>query len=223
MSRKTIVQDLTLIDYQKAWDYQESIFQEMIAFKIENKQANASNHLIFCEHPHVFTLGKNGSETHLLITQTELQNKNIALYRTNRGGQITYHGFGQLVCYPIFDLENFGIGLRQYIHQLEEVVILALKNYHIEAQRLVDAPGVWIENIRKICAIGVKSSQMITMHGFALNIHTDLTYFDYINPCGFVDKQTTSIQKETDKTYSLEEIKNCIINKFVEVFGINIS
>jgi lipoyl(octanoyl) transferase len=222
MSRDTIFEDLKIIDYKEAWDYQESIFQKMLAYKAEKLQPNPHNFLLFCEHPHVFTIGKSGSEEHLLISNAGLREQGISFYRTNRGGEITYHGYGQITGYPILDLENFQIGLKEYIQKLEEVMILTLKAYHIEAGRLKNAAGVWVEEHRKVCAIGVRASRMITMHGFAFNVNTDLDYFKYINPCGFTDKNVTSMEKELGKKVDFEEVKACLKEKFVQVFEMNL-
>jgi len=214
--------DWQLIDYNEAWQRQEKLF----AATIERKQQNlpTENHLIFCEHPHVYTLGKSGKEQNMLLNMIQLQARNATFVHTNRGGDITYHGPGQLVCYPIFDLETFGIGLKQYIHLLEKSIIQVLENYNITAERLDGATGVWIDaqgkNPRKICALGVRSSRFVTMHGFALNVNTDLNYFNYINPCGLTDKGITSLEKELEYKIDIEELKvrlrEKIETKFVE-------
>lgn len=209
MGREIIYKDLGRIEYAEAWDYQEKLFKEII----DAKQADRghTNHLLFCEHPHVYTLGKSGSDTNLLLNKEALEQKGATFFRTNRGGDITYHGPGQIVGYPILDLEDFGLGIRSYIELLEESVILLLKNYDIPASRLDGASGVWLDagtpSARKICAIGVRSSRFVTMHGFAFNVNTDLDYFGYINPCGFVDKGVTSLQKELGRELNMEELK----------------
>jgi len=201
--------DWGLIDYNEAWKKQEKLFFEAI----DRKQQNLSteNQLIFCEHPHIYTLGKSGKEQNLLLDLIQLQAKNVDFIHTNRGGDITYHGPGQLVGYPIFDLEFFSVGLKQYIYMIEESIIQLLKDYHIIASRLNGATGIWIDagtkQVRKICAIGVRSSRFVTMHGFALNVNTDLEYFDYINPCGFIDKGVTSMQKELGHKIDFDELK----------------
>ena len=201
--------DWRLIDYNEAWKKQEKLFFEAI----DRKQQNLSteNQLIFCEHPHIYTLGKSGKEQNLLLDLIQLQAKNVDFIHTNRGGDITYHGPGQLVGYPIFDLEFFSVGLKQYIYMIEKSIIQLLKDYHIIASRLNGATGIWIDagtkQVRKICAIGVRSSRFITMHGFALNVNTDLEYFDYINPCGFIDKGVTSMQKELGHKIDFDELK----------------
>ena len=214
--------DWQLIDYNEAWQRQEKLFSETI----ERKQQNlpTENHLIFCEHPHVYTLGKSGKEQNMLLNMIQLQAQNATFVHTNRGGDITYHGLGQLVGYPIFDLETFGIGLKQYIHLLEKSIIQVLENYGIKSERLDGATGVWIDaqskNARKICALGVRSSRFVTMHGFALNVNTDLNYFNYINPCGLTDKGVTSLEKELGHKIDMDELKvrlrEEIETKFVE-------
>ncbi|GAT63889.1 lipoyl(octanoyl) transferase LipB [Paludibacter jiangxiensis] len=213
--------DWNIIEYNKAWQKQEALFQQTIQQKLQN--ATTSNYLILCEHPHVFTLGKNGSANNLLIGNLQLRSVHAQYVETNRGGDITYHGPGQIVGYPIFDLTNFDMGLKQYIFNMEEAVISTLKRIGIQSERLEGATGVWLDTAypdkcRKICAIGVRSSHFVTMHGFALNVNTDLNYFSYINPCGFVDKGVTSIQKELGSPYSLEEIKQLLREEFNQSF-----
>lgn len=230
MQHKVIINDLGLIDYKKAWDIQEKLFKEIIDFKIankeldNNKQKNSNNYFLFCEHPHVYTLGKNGSENNLLINNKTLQSKNISFYKINRGGDITYHGPGQIVGYPIFDIENFSIGIKDYIYKLEEIIILTLKEYNIYAERLKGAAGVWIntpdkKKISKICAIGVRASRGVTMHGFAFNVNTNLEFFNYINPCGFTDISVTSLEKELHKKINIDEVKKKLIEKLSFVFN----
>lgn len=201
--------DWGLIDYQKAWDKQEWLFSETLERK--QKKLPTENHLIFCEHPHVYTLGKSGKEQNMLIDLIQLQARNATFVHTNRGGDITYHGPGQLVGYPIFDLDNFNLGLKDYIHLLEESIISLLATYGIASSRLDGAAGVWLDaekkTARKICAIGVRASRYVTMHGFSLNVNTELEYFNYINPCGFVDKGVTSIQKELGEEINMEDLK----------------
>ncbi|MFY9597204.1 MAG: lipoyl(octanoyl) transferase LipB [Dysgonamonadaceae bacterium] len=183
--------------------------------------------LILCEHPHVITLGKHGNSNNLLLPTENLRKRGVEFFYTDRGGDITYHGPGQLVVYPIFDLDAFEIGLKSYIFKLEEVVIRLLNDYGIKAERMPGATGVWLEtdsdkNARKICAIGVRSSHFVTMHGLALNVNTDLSYFSLINPCGFIEKGVTSIQKELNSNApKMEEIKNRIILYFSEIFDID--
>ena len=209
MSRAIKFTDLGLKEYGEAWKYQEKLFNEILAAKKAGSEKQ--NYLLFCEHPHVFTLGKSGSESNLLINNLELQQKGVSFFRTNRGGDITYHGPGQIVGYPILDLEEFGLGIRTYIELLEESVIILLKEYGITASRLDGASGTWLDagspKARKICAIGVKSSRYVSMHGFAFNVNTDLDFYNYINPCGFVDKGVTSLEKELGEKQDLGVIK----------------
>ena len=213
--------DWGLIPYNEAWEKQEALFSETIRFKSQQKPTG--NYLILCEHPHVYTLGKSGNEQNMLLNLIQLQAKNAEFVHTNRGGDITYHGPGQVVGYPIIDLDNFGLGLKQYIHQVEEVIIRTLAEYNIESSRLEGATGVWLDvgkaNCRKICAIGVRSSKYVTMHGFALNINTQLEYFSYINPCGFVDKGVTSMEKELGTKLDIEKIKEKLRLFFDECFS----
>jgi len=209
MSREIIYKDLGRIEYAEAWDFQEKLFRETIDGKLN--KSGVPNHLLFCEHPHVYTLGKSGSEANLLLNQKLLEDKGATFFKTNRGGDITYHGPGQIVGYPILDLEAFGIGVRKYIELLEESVIILLKGFGIEASRLEGASGAWLDvgtpKVRKICAIGVRTSRFVTMHGFAFNVNTDLDFFSYINPCGFVDKGVTSMEKELGGKQDIEKIK----------------
>jgi lipoyl(octanoyl) transferase len=228
--KKVIFEDLGKIDYKQAWDYQESLLKTLVDQKLsfqnkpeEIRQA-AVNHLLFCEHNHVYTLGKNGDENNLLLNIPGLKAKKAEFYKINRGGDITYHGPGQLVGYPIFDLEQFKIGLRDYIHLLEESIIRSLKEYHIEADRLEGVTGVWLDpgdkaRARKICAIGVRSSRYVTMHGFALNINTDLSYFSFINPCGLKDKEVTSMEKELGMKQDFREVSSLVKQNMAGVFG----
>ncbi len=216
--------DLGNMDYKACWDLQETLFDSTLK---QETDAPLAGHLLFVEHPHVFTLGKSGDASNLLANETLLKQKGAQFYRINRGGDITYHGPGQLVGYPILRLDKLGIGIRAYIHQLEEVVIHCLQKYGIEASRLDGAAGAWIDvgkpTVRKICAIGVRASRMVTMHGFAFNINTDLSYYNLINPCGFTDKGVTSLQKETGKPVDMEQLKKQMIQSFSEVFGIDLS
>ncbi|MBP7507977.1 MAG: lipoyl(octanoyl) transferase LipB [Prolixibacteraceae bacterium] len=226
MNKKIIFEDLGVSEYKKTWDYQNSLLEKVISQKTEKKNnpiVESSNYLLFVEHPHVYTLGKSGNENNLLLNYIQLQAKNATFYHSDRGGDITYHGPGQIVGYPILDLENFEIGLRRYIWQLEESIINSIKEFGIIGGRDERATGVWIDagkaNARKICAIGVKSSRYVTMHGFALNVNTDLSYFSHINPCGFVDKGVTSISKETGTKTDIETVKRIILKNFALVFG----
>lgn len=220
--------DLGLISYKDAWDFQENIFGESLKLKANNREnpnniVIPENHLFFCDHPHVYTHGKSGSEDNLLLNFIQLQAKNAEFFKTNRGGDITYHGPGQIVGYPIIDLEQFGLGIKDYIFKIEEAIISFLKEFDIKAERLKGATGVWLDTdnakARKICAIGVKASRHITMHGFAFNINTNLDYFNYINPCGFTDKSVTSLEKELGKKQDFEIMKGLLKNKVAEIFN----
>lgn len=229
-NNKITVEHLGNIDYQSAWDYQEKIFQETIALKIANRDKEnileTPNYLLFCEHPHVYTLGKSGKEENLLASESELIAKQATYYRTNRGGDITYHGYGQLVVYPILDLDNFYTDVHRYMRDLEEVVILTLADFGIVARRVKGLTGVWLgeeNNPRKICAMGVKMSRWVTMHGLALNVSTDLSYFGQIIPCGITDKGVTSMENELARKMSLEEVSIPMLKHFIEVFGFVLS
>lgn len=231
-NRKVQFQDLGLIEYQKAWDYQEEHFQKVVMVKQDNrntKQDNATpNYLLFCEHPHVYTLGKSGKESNLLINEDFLKSKVASLFRINRGGDITYHGPGQIVGYPILDLDNFDLSIKSYIFKLEEVIIRSLIQLGINSSRSEGATGVWIDadnpaKSRKICAIGVRTSHWVSMHGFALNVNTNLDYFEYIVPCGIVGKSVTSISRELEKTISIEEVQEVLKHEFSNVFKMQFS
>lgn len=216
-----VFEDLGLIDYKQAWNHQEEQFEKVMQHKMT--ASGDLHHLIFCEHPHVYTLGKSGEGANLLISDETLKRINATYYRTNRGGDITYHGPGQIVVYPIFNLEAFGITLKEYVHKLEEIIILFLKSYDINATRLDGATGVWLDvgvmgRERKICAIGVRASRFVTMHGLAFNINTDLNYFSYINPCGFTDKGVTSLQVEMEKQIDMKEVKTKLNKLFASEF-----
>ncbi|WP_010663394.1 lipoyl(octanoyl) transferase LipB [Marinilabilia salmonicolor] len=226
----TIFEDLGKIDYKKAWDYQEVQFSRVVDSKLFNRESPESrrpikHHLIFCEHPHVYTLGKSGQANNLLIQDDFLKKIDAQFYKINRGGDITYHGPGQLVGYPIFDLEQMELGIREYIHKLEEAIILTVAEYGIEASRLDGATGVWLDantsQARKVCAIGVRASRYVSMHGFALNVNTNLEYFNHINPCGFVDKGVTSLQKELSREVDMAEVKTKLKNHLQKVFGLS--
>lgn len=220
--------DLGVVDYKEAWEYQEKLFRERVELKLFNRNnplissSILDDILLFVEHPHVYTLGKSGNQNNLLIKSEFLEQIHATYYHTDRGGDITYHGPGQIVGYPIFDLEHFGIHLKQYVFGIEESIILFLKDMGIEARRLKGATGVWIEpdttSARKICALGVKGSRHITMHGFALNVNTDLKYFGYINPCGFEDKGVTSLEKELGVKQDLNQVKNLLQIKIIDYF-----
>ena len=230
MAREKITfQDLGLIDYKEAWDYQEELFsrimEEKILYRKDSGPENSrpENYLLFCEHPHVFTLGKSGKEENILIDRSKLNNGEVSFYRINRGGDITYHGPGQVVGYPILDLEQFGLSIRDYIHRLEEVIIRTLNHFGITGGRLAGATGIWIDpddpvNANKICAIGVRASRYITMHGFAPNVKTNLGYFNMINPCGFTDKGVVSMKSLLDKAPGMDEVKDELKAKFLDIF-----
>ncbi|MBI2279191.1 MAG: lipoyl(octanoyl) transferase LipB [Bacteroidetes bacterium] len=221
-------QDLGLIDYKEAWDYQEELFKANVDAKIENRRADKTviptkNYLIFCEHPHVYTLGKSGDETHLLLSEAMLQQKGATYYKINRGGDITYHGPGQIVGYPILDLDFFFTDIHKYLRFLEEIIILTLAEYGIEAARYEGYTGVWLDadkplKARKICAMGVRCSRWVTMHGFAFNINTHLDYFNNIVPCGITDKQVTSLQKELNREVDVNEVKEKLKKHFCQLF-----
>ena len=231
MSYSVIYQDLGLRDYKETWDFQVEIFTRLV---ISKKQVTAAGDtdseslpgtLIFVEHPNVYTLGKSGIETNLLLDQKQLQARGASFYRIDRGGDITYHGPGQIVGYPIFDLSAVGIGLREYIFKLEEAIIRTVGEFDLRASRLEGGTGVWLEpdndqRARKICAIGVKASRYVTMHGFALNVNTDLSYFSAINPCGFTDKGVTSLEKELGMTVDMELVREITKARLKEVFDL---
>ncbi len=220
---KVQVHDLGLINYQDAWDYQEKLFNNLI----EQKRLGASmphNQLILCEHPHVYTLGKSGDAGNLLADQKMLEDMDAQFYKINRGGDITYHGPGQLVVYPIFDLEQFFKDIHKYMRFLEESVIMTLANYGIEAERINGLTGVWIPGnpSRKIAAFGVKCSRWVTMHGIGYNVATDLSYFDKIVPCGITDKAVTSMAKELAKPVAFSEVKDQLVSNMSKLFGFDI-
>ena len=226
MNKKVRFEDLGLIDYKKCWDYQEGIFAKTLAIKTKNRKEKISietnNILIFCEHPHVYTLGKSGDENNLLVDEEYLKSREASFYKINRGGDITYHGPGQIVGYPILDLENFFTDIHKYLRLLEEAIILTLKEYGLNGERSVGETGVWFDvetpKARKICALGVKTSRWVSMHGFAFNINSDLSYFGNIIPCGIIDKQVTSLQKELERELDIEEVKNKLKNHISNLF-----
>lgn len=218
------VEFVGLMEYAKAWELQRTLFNALLEGKERGARAEStSQHLLLVEHPHVYTLGKSGHVSNLLVDEAFLHTIHATYFKTDRGGDVTYHGLGQLVGYPILDLERLGLNLREYIYALEECVIRTVAEYGIQAARLEGATGVWIESetprARKICAIGVKASRYVTMHGFALNVTTDLSYFAHINPCGFVDKGVTSIEKETGLHPSLEEVGERFTRHFQELIS----
>ena len=223
---EVIFKQLGLIDYKEAWDFQEVIFQNTIAEKIQIRNGETEivtkNYLLFCQHPHVFTLGKSGSEDNLLINETGLADNNANFYKINRGGDITVHGPGQLVAYPIFDLDHFFSDIHKYLRFLEQAVIDTLLEYNIVSDRVEGLTGVWIEGdtprARKICALGVKSSRWVTMHGIGFNINSDLSYFSHIIPCGIDDKAVTSMQKELGRELDFEEVSQVLKEKLALQF-----
>lgn len=221
MNRAIQYIDWGLVEYNDAWQKQEILFDDSIERKLQNQPTN--NYLVFCEHLHVYTLGKSGDEHNMLLNYIQLQAQNASFVHTNRGGDITYHGPGQIVGYPIFDLANFDLGLKQYIYNIEEAIIKTLSLYNIVSSRLDGATGVWLDvglsTCRKICAIGVRSSRYVTMHGFALNANTDLNYFNHINPCGFIDKGVTSMERELGAKVDFEELKLRLRDVIMEQFS----
>jgi len=222
---KVEYQNIGLIEYKKAWDYQDKLHAQVLKNRENNEQSDFLGYLIFCEHPHVYTLGNSGNNSNLLISDEMLKRINATYYKTNRGGDITYHGPGQIVGYPIFDLQKINLGIKKYIYNIEEVIIQTLAEYQIKAERLEGATGVWLDahdtqKARKICAIGVRVSRWISMHGFAFNINTDLNYFNYINPCGFKDKGVTSLQKELKQPIPIDEVTTKLLNHFSQLFNI---
>jgi lipoyl(octanoyl) transferase len=228
INKKTKFLSLGEMDYQEAWDYQENLFKQTIVIKIDNRKQDKNeitpNYLIFLEHPHVYTLGKSGAEKNLLLDAQGLKDKKATYYKINRGGDITYHGPGQIVGYPIIDLDNFFTDIHKYLRLLEEAVILTLKDYGISAGRIAGLTGVWLdyqegdENPRKICALGVKSSRWVTMHGFAFNVNTDLDYFKNIIPCGIDDKAVTSMQAELGEGQNMMEVSNILKQHIADLF-----
>ncbi|MDD4971159.1 MAG: lipoyl(octanoyl) transferase LipB [Paludibacter sp.] len=221
MNRTIEFQDWGLVEYNEAWAKQETLFNTSIEQKMQGLATE--NYLVFCEHPHVYTLGKSGDEHNMLLNMIQLQAKNATFVHSNRGGDITYHGPGQVVGYPIFDLANFELGLKQYIFRIEEAIIQTLSSYQIPTTRLEGSTGVWLDvgapTCRKICAIGVRSSRYVTMHGFALNVNTQLEYFNYINPCGFIDKGVTSMEKELGGKVDMDELKARLMASIEEKFS----
>jgi lipoyl(octanoyl) transferase len=255
MKQTVIFRDLGQMDYQSAWDYQESLLQENVRIKtmvygfepvagvqksevgsdgppntqftIHHSPSTTTHHLLFVEHPPVFTLGKSGNIQNVLVSEERLKQIGIEFFRTNRGGDITFHGPEQIVGYPILDLEKFDTDIGHYLRNLEEIIILTLKDYGIAAGRSKGETGVWIDpgtsgKERKICAIGVRCSRWITMHGFAFNVNTDLTYFNYIIPCGIQNKQVTSLKKELGRELDIAEVKQKVRENFEKVFGVNL-
>lgn len=227
MNKKVILQDLGLKDYKETWDYQEALFKGIVDVKIKNRREQANletpNYFLYVEHPHVYTLGKSGDMNNLLVNEAQLKEKEATFYKINRGGDITYHGPGQIVGYPILDLDNFFTDIHKYLRFLEEIVILTLAEYGLKAERSDGETGVWLDVgtpfARKICAMGVRASRWVTMHGFALNINTDLGYFDLMIPCGIKDKAVTSLNVELGKKeVDVEEVKQKLLQHFETLF-----
>ena len=226
--QKVVFRDLGLIDYKEAWDIQEKLFDETVQRKFSNRklkedeQVPTTDHLLLCEHPHVYTLGKSGQEEHLLINQKQLEAAGAVYYKINRGGDITYHGPGQLVGYPILDLDHFFPDVHKYLRFLEEIFIRILADYGLKGERSEGETGVWLDtgqsSARKILALGVRASRWVTMHGWAFNVNTNLDYFTNIVPCGIADKGVTSLQKELGHPVPMQEIKDKARNYFGEIF-----
>ena len=228
-NKHIIFKDLGLIDYKACWDYQEELFKKTIQQKIANRslsvegQIATKNYLLFVEHPHVYTLGKSGDEKNLLLSQQQLSQNQTSYYKINRGGDITYHGPGQIVVYPILDLDNFFTDIHKYLRLLEETIILTLKDYNILGERSKGETGVWLDvedvtKVRKICAMGVRCSRWVTMHGLAFNVNVDLNYFNNIIPCGIKNKAVTSLNKEVGRDVSMIEIKEKLKTNFCKLF-----
>jgi lipoyl(octanoyl) transferase len=226
-------QDLGTIAYSDAWDYQTFLFDKTLETKTHNrslapeKQQPTDNYLLFCEHPHVYTLGKSGKESNLLLKADELSGINATYHHINRGGDITYHGPGQVVGYPIFDLDNFFTDIHKYMRALEEIIIRTVGVYGVSAGRIPGLTGVWVDHenehaARKICAFGVRASRWVTMHGFALNVNTDLNYFNHIIPCGISDKAVTSLQRETGQVIPMHDVSVILRRNFEDVFGLQL-
>lgn len=233
-NKQVIFRHMGLLDYQQAWDYQEALFADTVQLKIANRkrpeaqQQVTTNYLLFCQHPHVYTLGKSGQLDHLLLDEAQLQEKQACFYKINRGGDITYHGPGQLVAYPILDLDNFFTDIHRYLRYLEEAVMLTLADFGLEGGRIEGLTGVWLDHVkqknpRKICAMGVKSSRWVTMHGLALNVNPDLSYFGHIVPCGIRDKAVTSMQQELGTTVDLASVERSLRHYLAELFAMELT
>jgi lipoyl(octanoyl) transferase len=229
LNKEVYFRQLGLIDYQQAWSYQEQLFNQAVQLKIENRKAGITNehktpnYLLFCQHPHVYTLGKSGKPEHLLADTAKLTQIQADFYHINRGGDITYHGPGQIVGYPVLDLENFFTDIHLYLRLLEEAVILTLAEYGIQAGRINGLTGVWLDHEkqispRKICALGVKTSRWVTMHGFAFNVNTDLSYFSHIVPCGINDKAVTSMAQELGSQQNIAQVEQKLLHHLSILF-----
>ncbi len=228
MNKNILLKNLGVKDYKETWDYQTELLQEIVDQKISNRKNNevkeTKNHFIFVEHPHVYTLGKSGDLSNLLLNEKQLKEKGATFYKINRGGDITYHGPGQIVGYPILDLENFFTDIHKYLRFLEEVIILTLAEYGLKAERSKGETGVWLDAgtpfARKICAMGIRSTRWVTMHGFALNVNVNLGYFDNIIPCGIRGKAVASMETELGKKIPIEEVQQKILKHFTELFEV---
>ena len=220
-NKRTNYHDLGLVDYHQAWSFQEGLFSDIVALKVANRDAEqprqTPNHLVFCQHPHVYTLGKTGKREHLLVNEAELESLHATFVPINRGGDITYHGPGQLVGYPILDLDNFFTDIHLYLRTIEEAIISTCADYGLVAGRIDGLTGVWLGE-RKICALGVRSSRWVTMHGFAFNVNTDLSYFGHIVPCGITDKEVTSLQRELGHEVNFAEASERVKHHLVRLF-----
>jgi lipoyl(octanoyl) transferase len=229
MNRKILLRDLNIKDYKETWDYQSELLQEIVDIKISNRrndqQTATKNYFLFVEHPHVYTLGKSGDLSNLLLNEKQLAEKEATFYKINRGGDITYHGPGQIVGYPILDLENFFTDIHKYLRLLEESIILTIAEYGLKGVRSKGETGVWLDVgtpfARKICALGIRSSRWVTMHGFALNVNTNLGYFDHIIPCGIKGKAVASMESELGEKINTKEVKQKILKHFKTLFGVD--
>ena len=229
MNKKVSFKDLKIKDYKETWEYQTALLQEIVAVKIDNRrnggEKETNNHFLFVEHPHVYTLGKSGDLSNLLLNERQLEEKGATFYKINRGGDITYHGPGQIVGYPILDLENFFTDIHKYLRLLEESIILTIAEYGLKGERSAGETGVWLDAgtpfARKICALGIRSSRWVTMHGFALNVNTNLGYFDHIIPCGIRGKAVASMEAELGEKLNLEEVKTKILTHLKALFEID--
>ena len=231
-NKSVLIKDLGVVDYKECWDYQEELFKNIVDIKIKNRRESlnklTSNYFLFVEHPHVYTLGKSGNMNNLLVSENELIKKDAKFYKINRGGEITYHGPGQIVGYPILELDNFFTDIHKYLRSLEEVIILTLDEYNLKASRNPGKTGVWLDVdtsfARKICAMGVRASRWVTMHGFALNVNVDLSYFDLIVPCGIANNSVTSLNKEIEvESVDTIELKEKIKDNFLKLFEAKIN
>lgn len=216
-------EDLGLKDYKQCWDYQETLHQQIVQDKLDNKRSSDINHFLLVEHPHVYTLGKSGDEHNLLVNGDFLRKIEAVYYKINRGGDITYHGPGQLVGYPIIDLENYKLGVKDFIFKMEQAIIQTIAEYGLSGSLKEGATGVWLDAeepalSRKICAIGVRVSRYVSMHGFALNVNTDMRYFSYINPCGFLTYGVTSLERELGRKVDMQEVKKIVKSKFNQIY-----